>query len=199
MGAQLAGESRAEGGAGAGAGAGAGPHPPQGQESATEKAEKTQSELPGQPNQEQEGGRPNQKAEHPQPMPVSGRHTRSRSITADIQRMPTELIYAEFDRLIQQVELHVGQVAAEPPCLDVAARLQSCLQAHPQRSCNCFAAMEEYRHCVLRATQNRVDDLADMEPPTMTVVPPKAMPPPAVPPPSARGNRRWWKFWTWFR
>lgn len=117
----------------------------------------------------------------------------------DFHFRPTEAIYAEFDRLIQQVEGHLGPVAVESPCLDVAARLQSCLQAHRQRSCNCFAAMEEYRNCVVRATQNRVDDLADMEPPMMPVVPPQVMPPPAVPPPNARGNRRWWKFWTWFR
>ncbi|EDW53811.1 uncharacterized protein LOC6620376 [Drosophila sechellia] len=198
MGAQLAGEKRAEGG---GAGPETGPHPPQKRDSTTkgtEKSEHAENALPGQPQQEPDGP-PIPKQAYPQPMHVSRRLTRSRSVTTDIQRMPTEAIYAEFDRLIQQVENHLGPLAMEAPCLDVAARLQSCLQAHRQRSCNCFAAMEEYRHCVVRATQNRVDDLADMEPPMLPVVPPQVMPPPAVPPPNARGNRRWWKFWTWFR
>ncbi|XP_039499481.1 alpha/beta-gliadin A-IV [Drosophila santomea] len=237
MGAQLAGESRAEGSgikeerAEGGAGPETGRQPPQVQETTTTRAKR--SEKTGQPRQDQDGP-PNHKEEYPQskreypqpeqeypqpkqvypqpeqeypqpeqeypqPMPVSRRHLRSRSIITDIQRMPTEAIYAEFDRLIQQVEGHLGQVAVDPPCMDVAARLQSCLQAHRQRTCNCFAAMEEYRHCVVRATQNRVDDMADMEPPMLPVVPPQVMPPPAVPPPNARGNRRWWKFWTWFR
>jgi len=111
---------------------------------------------------------------------------------------PTEAIYAEFERLVQRVEGSLKEVV-EPPCADVAARLQSCLQAHRQRSCNCFPAMEQYRNCVLRATQNRVDDLADREPPMIPIVPPQPMPRPAVPPPNQRSNRRWWKFWTWFR
>ncbi|XP_043660204.1 uncharacterized protein LOC122624615 [Drosophila teissieri] len=196
MGAQLAGESRAEGGGGLkDERAETGRQPPQEQASTT-KDGPTNQEEEAYPQPELE---PEQEYPQPQAMPVSRRHLRSRSSTTDIQRMPTEAIYAEFDRLIQRVEGHLGQVAVDPPCMDVAARLQSCLQAHRQRTCNCFAAMEEYRHCVLRATQNRVDDMADMEPPMLPVVPPQAMPPPAVPPPSARGNRRWWKFWTWFR
>ncbi|XP_016973467.2 uncharacterized protein LOC108040492 isoform X1 [Drosophila rhopaloa] len=119
-------------------------------------------------------------------------------MTEDIQRLPTEAIFAEFDRLLLQAEGQLKEVV-EPPCADVAARLQNCLQAHRQRACDCFPAMEQYRHCVVRATQDRVDDMADNEPPMMPVAPPQSIPRPAGPPSSQRSNRRWWKFWTWFR
>ncbi|XP_016952266.1 MICOS complex subunit Mic19 [Drosophila biarmipes] len=195
MGAQLAGETRAEGGGAKAEGAEgvAEPLPPQQpKESAAKQADESKkSDQEEQRDQDQE---------HPQPQLVSMEHrSRSGSITSDIQRMPTEAIYAEFERLVQRVEGSLKEVA-EPPCSDVAARLQSCLQAHRQRSCHCFPAMEQYRHCVLRATQSRVDDLADRDPPKIPVMPPQPMPRPAVPPPGGqRSNRRWWKFWTWFR
>lgn len=86
MGAQLAGETRAEGG---GAGPGTGPHPPQKQDSTTKRSEKsdqTEKALPGQTKQEPDG-QPIPKQEYPQPMPVSRRLIRSRSFTTDIQRM----------------------------------------------------------------------------------------------------------------
>ncbi|XP_016994367.2 uncharacterized protein [Drosophila takahashii] len=198
MGAQLAGETRAEGGGVKGEGAEHHEATAKQAES-SEKSEESQ-EPPKQPEQENH----NQNQEHLEPQLVSMesspqlvRH-RSKNITSDIQRMPTEAIYAEFDRLLQQVAGSLKEVA-EPPCTDVAARLQSCLQTHRQRSCNCFGAMEQYRNCVLRATQNRVDNLAEREPPMLPVVPPQPMPRPQVPPPNQRSNRRWWKFWTWFR
>ncbi|XP_037725671.1 uncharacterized protein LOC119557153 [Drosophila subpulchrella] len=203
MGAQLAGETRAEGAEG-GAGPGPIPTPHLQQDSTAKQADK--SEKSDKEEQEPSGQQEPQDhaKEHPQPQLVSmesqsprlvGHRSRSGSITSDIQRMPTEAIYAEFERLVQRVEGSLKEVV-EPPCADVAARLQSCLQAHRQRSCNCFPAMEQYRNCVLLATQSRVDDLADREPPMIPVVPPQPMPRPAVPP---RSNRRWWKFWTWFR
>ncbi|XP_017074343.1 uncharacterized protein LOC108110016 [Drosophila eugracilis] len=123
---------------------------------------------------------------------------RSGYITTDIQRMPTEAIYAEFERLMQNVESHLKEVV-DPPCADMAARLQTCLQNNNQRSCNCFSAMEQYRNCIVLATQRRVDDLAERDPPMMPYVQPQPMPGPAIPPQKPPSNRRWWKFWTWFR
>nr|XP_036677087.1 uncharacterized protein LOC108005247 [Drosophila suzukii] len=207
MGAQLAGETRAEGGGAKDeGGAGPGPIPPPHKEQdyaakqadKSEKPDKEEQEPPRQQNHDQEHPNPQLVSMESQSPKLMGHRSRSANITPDIQRMPTEAIYAEFERLVQRVEGSLKEVP-EPPCADVAARLQSCLQAHRQRSCNCFPAMEQYRNCVLRATQNRVDDLADREPPMIPIVPPQPMPRPAVPPPNQRSNRRWWKFWTWFR
>ncbi|XP_017050680.1 uncharacterized protein LOC108094574 [Drosophila ficusphila] len=210
---KLAGEMRAKGGgaggvaraAGAKGGAGVAQKAEHSENSGKEKESPRQTDhkpspADGQPKGKQES--------RPQPKPISmepPRLVRRRSksgyivtATEDIQAMQTAAILAEFDRMLLEAEGHLKEVV-EQPCADVAARLQSCLQAHRNRSCNCFPAMEAYRNCVLRATQNHVDDLAEREPPMMPVVPPQSIPPPAAPPNKQHSNRRWWKFWTWFR
>ncbi|EDV34278.1 uncharacterized protein Dana_GF21049 [Drosophila ananassae] len=140
----------------------------------------------------------------PEPQRVSNpkarRRPKSRSVLGaieDIQRMPEEAIYEEFNRLLMNSEEHLTPLG-DPPCKDVAARLKTCLQRSHERSCNCFKVMEQYQQCVIRATQDHLDDQAQMGSSTMVVVSPQAIPRPSVPPPG-RSQRRWYKFWTWFR
>ncbi|XP_017092959.2 uncharacterized protein [Drosophila bipectinata] len=141
----------------------------------------------------------------PEPQPVYAenaktRRTKSRSVIGaieDIQRMPEKAIYEEFNRLLMNSDPQLTPLG-DPPCRDVAARLQTCLQRSRERSCNCFKVMEQYQHCVIRATQDHLDDQVQTGTSTMVVVTPQAIPPPAYPP-ATRPRRCWYKFWTWFR
>ncbi|EDW30964.1 GL15199 [Drosophila persimilis] len=134
------------------------------------------------------------------PKPSSQRLTRSKSSkvmgsTRNIQRLPAEAIHQEFDRLLIQAQKHLTEVE-ERPCLEAASKMTRCLRQHRQQACRCFDAMEVYRNCVIRATQDRVDDMADEEPPMLPMTPPQSIPPPARP---KSRSRRWWQFWHWFR
>ncbi|XP_020812085.1 uncharacterized protein LOC110187050 [Drosophila serrata] len=149
---------------------------------------------------------PNQQKHHNEPQLLANEYpklVRRRSkggnlMTAieDIQRLPTEVIYQEFDRLLNHAQGQIKEVA-EMPCGNLANRLKDCLYHNRQRSCQCFSAMEQYRQCVLRATQDRVDDMAAREPVMIPVVPPQPTPRPANPP--QRSHRSWWRPWTWFK
>ncbi|KAH8304893.1 hypothetical protein KR018_001126 [Drosophila ironensis] len=55
----------------------------------------------------------------------------------DMQRMPEAAIHEEFSRRIQNFQQRLVPLG-DPPCQDVAARMQACLQKSSQRACNCF-------------------------------------------------------------
>ncbi|XP_022227223.1 uncharacterized protein LOC111077312 [Drosophila obscura] len=131
------------------------------------------------------------------PKPSSRKRTKSKSgnMMSIDQRLPAEAIHQEFDRLLVQVQDHLTDVE-ERPCLEAANKMKRCLRQNSQHACRCFSAMEVYRNCVILATQDRVDDLADEGPPLMPMTPPQPMPPPSR---STSRSNRWWKFWHWFR
>lgn len=139
----------------------------------------------------------------------------------DHHRSP-EAIRQEFDRLVEHTKRHFVEETNQP-CVSVAQLLLRCLQKHPQQSCKCFGAMDEYRQCVMQATQRHIERLADEElqrqgrrPPPSLLPPPdnvpqSNMPQPNLPLPSnlpptvelgARSlpsSRSWYKPWTWLR
>ncbi|XP_068159654.1 uncharacterized protein [Drosophila tropicalis] len=120
------------------------------------------------------------------------------SVIEDIQRLPNEAIHQEFDRLLAHTGRHFKTQEARP-CEDVSQQLQYCLHQNNQRSCKCFTLMEQYRQCVYRATQEKLDmSSEEEEPPLIQITPPVAMPKPEMPLQQQRRRSRW-KFWTWFR
>ncbi|EDW78410.2 uncharacterized protein Dwil_GK16412 [Drosophila willistoni] len=120
------------------------------------------------------------------------------SVIEDLQRLPNEAIHQEFDRLLVHTGRHFK--SRDPrPCEDVSEKLQYCLHQNHQRSCKCFTLMEQYRQCVYRATQEKLDmSSEEEEPPLLPITPPVIMPQPQMPVQQQRRRSRW-KFWTWFR
>ncbi|KAH8396189.1 hypothetical protein KR222_004665 [Zaprionus bogoriensis] len=125
----------------------------------------------------------------------------------DIQRMSPEAIMREFDRLVLQTERHFRE-QTQIPCAKVAGQLMRCLDKYQQQSCKCFDVMEDYRNCVLKATQHHVDRMAadDDEgdhqrradqPPPIVVMPPANIPPPAAVQAEKASASCWYKPWTW--
>lgn len=107
----------------------------------------------------------------------------------DHHRSP-EAIRQEFDRLVEHTKRHFVEETNQP-CVSVAQLLLRCLQKHPQQSCKCFGAMDEYRQCVMLATQRHIERLADEElqrqgrrPPPSLVPPPDNVPQSNMPQPN---------------
>ncbi|KAH8338052.1 hypothetical protein KR059_003909 [Drosophila kikkawai] len=186
-------------------------HPVQGGATAPQQPEpspEAKASPKAEPESEAKTTLPNQQEHHKEPHLVANGYpklVRRRSkagnlMTAieDIQRLPTEAIYQEFDRLLIHAQGQIKKVA-EMPCVSLANRLKDCLYQNRQRSCECFPAMEQYRQCVLRASQERVDDMSASEPVMIPVVPPQPVPRPAKPPQQQRSQRSWWRPWTWFK
>ncbi|BFG02858.1 uncharacterized protein DMAD_02252 [Drosophila madeirensis] len=121
---------------------------------------------------------------------------RNKSKLGNVQRLTAEAIHGEFDRLLVGQQEHLTEVG-ERPCLEAAGKMTRCLRDNSQQACKCFSVMEVYRNCVTRATQERVDELADEGPPMMPMTPPQAMPVPSRQ--AAARSHRWWQFWHWFR
>ncbi|KAH8289388.1 hypothetical protein KR054_004552 [Drosophila jambulina] len=181
---------------------GGGATPQQQQEQEPSPESKTEPEAEAKttfPNQQEHFKKPHLVANE-FPKLVRRRSKAGNLMTAieDIQRLPTEVIYQEFDRLLIHAQGQIKEVA-EMPCVNLANRLKDCLYHNRQRSCECFPAMEQYRDCVLRAAQDRVDDMAAKEPRMIQVVPPQQQPEPRPVKPPQRSHRSWWRFWTWFK
>lgn len=130
------------------------------------------------------------------------------SAIEDIQRMSSDAIVQEFDRMVEHTERHfIQNERTHLPCTKVEAQLLRCLRQHYQESYMCFHVMEEYRQCVGLATQAYVDRIAEQDerlnPKLLPVVPPKAtMPSTALPTINEEvrtSKRSWLKPWTWLR
>ncbi|KAH8245302.1 hypothetical protein KR032_008505 [Drosophila birchii] len=167
-------------------------------ESSPESEAPPKAESEAVPNQQEHYNDP-QFVSNDYPKLVRRRSKAGNLMTAieDIQRLPTEVIYQEFDRLLSHAQGQIKEVS-EMPCGNLANRLKDCLYHNRQRSCQCFSAMEQYRQCILRTTQDRVDDMAAQESDLIPVVPPQPTPRP-VQPPQCRSRRSWWRPWTWFK
>lgn len=132
-----------------------------------------------------------------------------------IHRSP-EALRKEFDRMVEHTKRHYLIEETQQPCANVAHSLLRCLRQHPQQSCQCFTAMEDYRQCVKSATQRQIDRLAEEElqrqgrrpPPPLVVVPPESVPQTSNTQPKlsssssssmsiAASYRSWYKPWTW--
>lgn len=124
--------------------------------------------------------------------------------------------------MVEHTKRHYLIEDIQQPCANVAHSLLRCLRQHPQQSCQCFTAMEDYRQCVKEATQRQLDRLADEElqrqgrrpPPPLVVVPPESVPQANTTQPKvvvcssssgsssssmpiAASSRSWYKPWTW--
>ncbi|XP_030382345.1 uncharacterized protein LOC115629886 [Scaptodrosophila lebanonensis] len=120
----------------------------------------------------------------------------------DIQRLTPENMHQEFDRLLKDAHSHAMSLEANSPCSDAADTLKRCLHQNREHNCKCFSAMESYQSCVIKATQDRVDELAKHSPPTSELLQPRIndMPTPELPAATGRQRHRcWWKPWTWLR
>lgn len=148
------------------------------------------------------------------------------TLLIDHHRSP-EAIRQEFDRLVEYTQRHFVEETNQP-CVSVAQLLLRCLQKNPQQSCKCFEAMDDYRQCVMQATQRHIERLADEElqrqgrrPPPSLLPPPDNVPEtnmpqpnlplppnllePNIPPTVELGasslprSRSWYKPWTWLQ